>query len=239
LGTRHSAKQLSILFAKREVDMSLKNTADIDKPREKLIAKGPASLELEELVAAIIGRGIPGCDAVQIGKKVAKILMSRTYETMVDDLCEVNGMGEAKACQIIAALELARRFPPPVHRFAVIHKAEDVLPFVHQYRYDTQENVVSVTLSGAHEVLKVRLITKGLLNESQIHPREVFAGAIMDRAAAMILVHNHPSGNLHPSRQDLKITKDMQAAGELLGIKLLDHLIVGPKEGFWSIMDEE
>ncbi len=228
-----------MLFSKRELRMSLKNTPAIDKPREKLIAKGPASLELEELIAAIIGRGIPGCDAVQIGKKVAKILMSRTYETGIPDLCEVNGMGEAKACQIIAALELARRFPPPVHRLAVIHKAEDVLPFVHQYRYDTQENVVAVTLSGAHEVLKVRLITKGLVNESQIHPREVFAGAIQDRAAAMILIHNHPSGNLHPSKQDLKITKDMQAAGELLGIKLLDHLIIGPKDGFWSIMDEE
>ncbi len=217
--------------------MSLKNTADIDKPREKLISKGPGSLELDELIAAIIGRGIPGCDAVQIGKKVAKILMVRTYETEIHDLCEVNGMGEAKACQILAALELARRFPPPANRFAVIRKAEEVLPFVHQYRYDTQENVISVTLSGAHEVLKVRLITKGLLNESQIHPREVFAGAIEDRAAAMILIHNHPSGNLQPSRQDLKITKDMQAAGELLGIKLLDHLIIGPRDGFTSILD--
>ena len=218
--------------------MSLKNTADIDKPREKLISKGPSSLELDELIAAIIGRGIPGCDAIQIGKKIAKILMSKTYETEISDLCEVNGMGEAKACQIIAALELARRFPPPIQRHAVIHSAEDVLPFVHQYRYDTQENVVTVTLSGAHEVLKVRLITKGLLNEAQIHPREVFAGAIEDRAAAIILIHNHPSGNLHPSKQDLKITKDMDAAGELLGIKLLDHLIIGPGDGFWSILEE-
>ena len=86
--------------------------------------------------------------------------------------------------------------------------------------------------------MKVRLITKGLLNESQIHPREVFAGAIEDRAAAIILIHNHPSGNLHPSRQDLKITKDMETAGEILGIKLLDHLIIGPGDGFWSIKDD-
>ena len=108
-----------MLFSKRELRMSLKNTAYIDKPREKLINKGPGSLELEELVAAIIGRGIPGCDAVQIGKKVAKILMSKTYETEVADLCGMNGMGEAKACHDlrfrIASLELA--FMPPKKGF--------------------------------------------------------------------------------------------------------------------------
>ncbi|MDO5846622.1 MAG: hypothetical protein Q4Q04_06840, partial [Methanocorpusculum sp.] len=91
--------------------MSLKTTAEIDKPREKLIAKGPASLELNELIAAIIGRGTVGYDALRIGKYVGDILKKQTYATTVKDLTTVPGMGDAKACQILAALELARRFP--------------------------------------------------------------------------------------------------------------------------------
>ena len=95
--------------------MDLRNTPDIDKPREKLIARGTSALELEELIAAIIGRGTAGYDAVKIGKLVGKILMTYTYETTIRDLLHIPGMGEAKACQILAALELARRFPPPLY----------------------------------------------------------------------------------------------------------------------------
>lgn len=218
--------------------MKLKETAEIDRPREKLIASGPRSLTLPELIAAIIGRGTVKTDALAIGKMVGAILMENTYQTKISDLCDIDGMGEAKACQILAALELARRFPPPDQRLAVIKKAEDVLPFVNQYRYDRQENVVAITLNGAHEVLNVRLITRGLVNESHIHPREVFSDAVVDRAAAIVLVHNHPSGNLTPSKQDIMVTEKMARAGELLGIKVLDHMIVGPCEGYVSMMDE-
>lgn len=219
--------------------MSLKTTAEIDRPREKLIANGPQGLLLAELVAAIIGRGTVRNDALKIGKAVEKILMRSTYETTIAELAAVDGMGPAKACQILAALELARRFPPPDRKRAVIKKATDILPFVSQYRYDQQENVITATLSGAHEILNVRLITRGLVNESHIHPREVFADAIRDRAAAVILIHNHPSGNLSPSTRDLLMTDSLKAAGEILGIPLLDHLIIGPCDGHRSIMGEE
>ncbi len=216
--------------------MSLKNTADIDKPREKLIARGASSLVLEELIAAIIGRGTVGCDALMIGKAVGSILKSTTYQTTISDLTAVTGMGEAKACQILAALELARRFPPPIQRCATIMSAEDVLPFVTQYRYDTQENVIVVTLSGAHEILNVRPITRGLLDNCSIHPREIYVGAIEDRAAAIILVHNHPSGRLRPSARDIEATREIKNAGEILGISLLDHLVIGPCDGAVSVL---
>lgn len=150
-------------------------------------------------------------DALKIGKAVEKILMRSTYETKIADLAAIDGMVPAKACQILAALELARRFPPPDRKRAVIKKAEDILPFVSQYRCDQQENVITATLSGAHEILNIRLITHGLVNESHIHPREVFADAIRDRAAAVILVHNHPSGNLSPSTRDLLMTDNLRA----------------------------
>lgn len=96
--------------------------------------------------------------------------------------------------------------------------------------------MVAATLSGAHEILNIRLITRGLVNQSQIHPREVFADAVTDRAAAIMLIHNHPSGNLTPSTRDMLMTKNIQDAGNILGIELLDHLIIGPCEGFRSIL---
>ncbi len=215
--------------------MSLKDTPEIDKPREKLIARGASSLELEELIAAILGRGTVGHDAVKIGKMVGKVLMTYTYETTIRDLTEIPGMGEAKACQILASLELARRFPPPKMRKAVIRTPKDVLPFVNQYRYDNQENFLTITLTGAHEVVNVRLITKGILDNCQVHPREVFAGAIEDRASSIILVHNHPSGNMEPSRQDISMTEELTKCGEILGIPILDHIIVGPVDDYRSI----
>lgn len=216
--------------------MSLKNTAEIDRPREKLIANGPRNLMLAELVAAIIGRGIAKNDALKIGKTVADILMEHTYETSIGDISAVDGMGPAKSCQILAALELARRFPPTNRKATKIQNAEDILPFVIQYRYDQQENVVAATLSGAYEILNIRLVTRGLVNQSQIHPREVFADAVTNLAAAVILVHNHPSGNLLPSTRDIFMTKNIQDAGEILGIKMLDRLIIGSCDGFLSVL---
>lgn len=219
--------------------MSLKETAEIDKPREKIINRGASSLSLSELIAAIIGRGTVGFDALKIGKCVGDVLSEKTYETNVDDLKSINGMGTAKACQIIAALELARRFTPPSLRTARITKASDVIPFVYQYKFERQEHLMCISLSGANEVLNVRNITKGTVNGTQIHPREVFSGAIEDRAASIIMVHNHPSGNLSPSKQDKKITQDIRDAGKLLGIELLDHIIIGPNEGYESVKFDE
>ena len=239
IDNRHENDYIIYLPITHQNGMSLKNTAEIDRPREKLIANGPQNLTLAELVAAIIGRGIVKNDALKIGKAVGSILMENTYKTTIEDIASVGGMGPAKSCQIPAALELARRFPPPDRKHAVIKCAEDILPFVSQYRYDNQENVVAATLSGAHEILNIRLITRGLVNESQVHPREVFADAVTDRAAAVILIHNHPSGNLTPSKRDRAVTDKMQAAGNILGIRLLDHLIIGPCDSCQSILREE
>ena len=218
--------------------MELRDLPCVDKPREKLISRGAAALELQELIAAIIGRGTVGYDAIKIGRDVGKILMKKTYETTVEDLQDVLGMGSAKACQIIAALELARRFPPPEERRAVISGPKDILPFVAQYRYEKQENLIVISLTGANEVLGVRLVTRGILDNCQAHPREIFADAIAERAAAIILVHNHPSGRLVASQQDIHLTQEIKRCGELLGIPLLDHLIIGPGAGYTSVPDD-
>ena len=218
--------------------MELRDLPDIDKPREKLMARGASALELQELIAAVIGRGTVGYDAMKIGKEVGKVLMEKTYETTINDLQEIPGMGSAKACQIIASLELARRFPPPGERRAVVTGPKDVLPFVAQYRYEKQENLIVIALTGAHEVISIRLVTRGILDNCPAHPREIFADAISERAASIILVHNHPSGRLTASRQDIQMTLEIKRCGELLGIPLLDHLIIGPGNGYSSVPDD-
>lgn len=222
----------------------LRDMDDNDKPREKLLRYGNANrLSLEEIIAILIGSGTAEKDAIALGKDIGEVIMSKTYTTAIKDLVwnpkhnlGVKGVGNAKACLILAALELARRFPPTDERHAVIKSTDDIVPFVSQYRFDTQENVIVASLSGANEVIKLHHITRGVVNQSQIHPREVFAPAIEDRAASIIMVHNHPSGNLTPSPQDLNVTERIKKAGELLGITLLDHIIIGPCERYLSII---
>lgn len=212
--------------------------AALDQPRNKLIFKGAQALELHELIAAIIGHGSVAADYSQTGKMIASVLAEKRYDVKPVDLWRIPGVGEAKACQIVAALELARRFAPPKFRRALIERPSDVLPFVSTYRFEVQEHLLVISLTGAHEVINIRCVTKGILDNVQVHPREVFADAISDRAAAIIIVHNHPSGRLEPSKLDISMTQVMKRCGQLLGIPVLDHIIVGPEDGYVSVPDE-
>ena len=114
----------------------------------------------------------------------------------------------------------------------------DVLPLIMNYADRKQEHFLSVSINGANEVIATRVVSVGLANKSQVHPREVFADAITDRASAVIIAHNHPSGPLAPSKEDVEVTKRLKAAGELLGIKLLDHMIFNTK-GYYSLLETE
>lgn len=118
-----------------------------------------------------------------------------------------------------------------------VSSPSDVVPILKRYRKLKQEAFICISLDGAHQVVKVRMITIGILNRTIIHPRELFVGAIEDHAAAVILCHNHPSGNLEPSREDRDITYRMKDAGELLGIQVLDHIIIGKGETYYSFLE--
>jgi DNA repair protein RadC len=148
----------------------------------------------------------------------------------------IGGIGPTKAAQIMACLELGRRRYEPAG-VVKIQKPEDVLPLVGTYRDKPQEYFICINLTGAGEVIRSRVVTIGILNHSLVHPREVFAGAITDRAASVICVHNHPSGSLDASAQDIAITRQLQEAGTLLGIQLLDHIII-TKTGFSSMKEK-
>lgn len=214
----------------------IRETPEIDRPRERIRTRGAPALSNQELIAAIIGRGVRGRDVSALATEICCCLDKQGLAVSCDDLTAIPGVGEAKACQILAAFELTRRYQNTSFRPKVT-SPEEALPFAEDIRHEQQEHVICISLNGAHELIKKRIITKGILNQSQIHPREVFADPITDRAASIILMHNHPSGNVTPSSDDIAVTKKLAQAGDVLGIRLIDHIIVSER-GFCSLHQE-
>ena len=205
-----------------------------NRPREKLKERGASALTDEELVAAILGRGVEGQDLRTISCSVAKLIRQHRENLTVEHLTAVRGMGLAKAAQILSAFELARRH---LIKDAVrVTGAKDVIPLLADIADKKQEHFVCISLNGAHEVIEKRIVTIGLVDRSPVHPREVYADVISDRAAAVIFSHNHPSGDLKPSNSDLKIHEQLTEAGKILGIRVLDHIIVA-KKGYYSFQE--
>ena len=217
--------------------MTMKNIKDLpahNRPREKLKERGASALTDEELVAAILGRGVEGQNLGTISRRVAKLIQKHKEKLSVDHLTAVRGMGLAKAAQILSAFELARRHL--IKDTVKITGAQDVMPLLADIADKKQEHFVCISLNGAHEVIKKRIVTIGLVDRSQVHPREVYADVISDRAAAVIFAHNHPSGDLKPSNSDLKIHEQLTEAGKILGLRILDHIIV-TKRGYFSFQE--
>jgi len=217
--------------------MTMKNIKDLpahNRPREKLKERGASALTDEELVAAILGRGVEGQSLITISKSVVNLIRKHKEDLSVEHLMAVRGMGLAKAAQILSAFELARRHL--IKDTVKITGAQDVMPLLADIADKKQEHFVCISLNGAHEVIKKRIVTIGLVDRSPVHPREVYADVISDRAAAVIFAHNHPSGDLKPSNSDLKIHEQLTEAGKILGIRILDHLIVA-KKGYYSFQE--
>lgn len=213
---------------------TIKEMPEHARPREKLQEKGPAALTDEELVAVILGRGIEGSDVFTMSKTVAGLIRKHRESLTLDHLMSVPGMGTAKSAQVLAAFELARRYL--MKDTLKVASATDVVPLVADIAGKQQEYFVCISLNGANEVIEKRIVTIGLLDKSPVHPREVFADVIADRAAAVIFAHNHPSGELKPSEADLKIHEQLTEAGKILGIRVLDHLII-TKKGYYSFQE--
>ncbi len=195
------------------------------RPREKLSVKGASALSDYELLMAIIGSGNAQADVTKIARDVQKLVKEKGSELTYEDLLNIKSLGPAKATQIMAGFELWRRqFEVPDR--PIIDSPEKAVEQLADIRDKKQEYFVCLTLDGANRLIAKRIITIGTLTASLVHPREVFADAITDRAASIIVAHNHPSGSLEPSKADREVTKRLQEASELLGITLLDHIIV-------------
>lgn len=215
----------------------MRDTPNHDRPREKLASRGPQVLTDAELIALLLGRGTKERDVWQVANDVRNYLKDAGGTPSYSDLLEIEGIGSAKACEIMACFELGRRYLAGDGGAGQrVLSPEDILPLVAEWRNKKQEYFICITLNGAGEVIERRVVTIGILNQSLVHPREVFVDAITDRAASVILVHNHPSGSLDPSTQDLGITRQLAEAGSILGIRVLDHIIV-TKNGYASLKE--
>jgi len=211
----------------------IKHWPEDERPREKLLKKAPAFLSDAELLALIIGTGdsSSGQSALDMGRQMLADFgnLRNMVHATASEICKIKGVGPAKAARVKAALELANRygtrrletlerFTSPIQVFDYFHS---------EFRNQRKEYFLALLLDGKNRILKRVQISEGSLNQSIVHPREVFSQAVRESAAAVILVHNHPTGDPTPSREDKEITRRLKEAGELLGIKILDHIIIG------------
>ena len=205
-----------------------------DRPREKLQAKGAAALSDFELLQALIGSGNAQADVSKIARDTLKVIKASGANVAYEQLAAVTGMGAAKITEILAALELSKRYLLDSDK-PIIDSPEKAFEQLADIRDKKQEYFVCLTLDGANRLIAKRVITIGTLTSSLVHPREVFADAITDRAASIIVAHNHPSGSLLQSSSDSQVTELLNEVGNLLGIRLSDHIVI-TKNGYKSIL---
>lgn len=203
--------------------------------RERVKYRGAEHLSDYELLALTLRTGSRRSPVMNLAACVIKTLDLAKPAVVYEALMNIEGMGATKVSAVMAVMELGRRF------FGIqnqkVHTAADLFPLLRHYADRKQEQFICVSLNGAHEVLAIRVVSIGILNRTIVHPREVYGDPISDRAAAIIVCHNHPSGQLEPSEEDRNITKRLYSAGELLGITLLDHLILSPRGGYFSFVE--
>jgi DNA repair protein RadC len=203
-----------------------------ERPREKLIQYGADTLSNTELLAILIGSGTKEVSAIMLANRILSLEeegISYLTNCLPEELSEIPGMGMAKSCQIIAAIELGKRIAtkPKEKRINIKSPDEVASLFLEDMRYLKKEYFKVLLLNTKNEIIMVDNISIGSLNSSVVHPREVFSTAVRKSACSVIAVHNHPSGNPEPSQTDIDVTRRLVEAGELLGIKVLDHLIIG------------
>lgn len=204
---------------------------ETERPRERLLAKGPDALSDAHLLAILLRTGRRDSSAVQVALEILDQVggVGGLARAGVDELCAIQGVGPAKAAQLKAGVELGRRsMAAPLSTGTRISSSADLFKHFHPALRDLKREVFKVVLLDAkNTVVKEATVSEGSLTLSIVHPREVFAFAVRESAAAVIVLHNHPSGDPTPSLEDRQLTDRLAAAGQLLGIRVLDHLIIG------------
>jgi DNA repair protein RadC len=202
-----------------------------ERPREKLKTQGPAALSDMELLAVLLNTGIRGKNVKMLADELLDLLDRSNDIPPIKEISRLAGLGQSKACAIAAMLEFGRRRYGSFS--ARIKQPADIFTLVRHYADRKQERFISLSLNGAHEVLAVRIVTIGLVNKTIVHPREVFADLIQDRAAAFCVAHNHPSGQVESSPEDNEVTERLQSAARILGLQFVDHIIFS-ETAWWS-----
>ncbi len=206
-----------------------------DRPRERLASRGVFALSDIELLSLMLGSGSSSKGVGKLASDLLAVLDSSGDIPDAGELTAIEGIGPARSALVAASLEFARRRLRPARR--KISEPADVMPLVTHWADRPQEHFLVLSLNGAHEVLRLRVISQGILDRTIVHPREVFVDPLSDRAAAIVCAHNHPSGNTDPSSEDRELTRRLKESGELLGIPLLDHVIF-TQSGYYSFLEK-
>jgi DNA repair protein RadC len=211
--------------------MKLKDQPVSERPRERLLEHGPGALSSAELVAIMLRTGLKGTNVVDVGKEVIQRFGSlrALAQASVDDLQTIKGIGKDKGATLVAAFALARRMADELRSEAPLLDTPDAIASLmrEDARLRRVETFQIVMLNTRRRLIRVVPVSDGTLDTLLVHPREVFEKAISASAAAIVLLHNHPSGDPTPSEADIKVTRDLIRAGQLLKIEVLDHIIIG------------
>ena len=221
----------------REYVLTIKDLPPEGKPREKLLAKGPEALSVKELMAVVLTTGTTKEGVMKMTDRIIRDYGERSIlaEKNAAKLAKDMDIPIVKACVIVAVGELGRRFYDRNESgFATIRNAKDVYDYLQDMRNLPKEHLRGLYLNSHNHIIRDEVISIGTINANMIHPREVFRPAIECNAAAVVLAHNHPSGEVTPSAEDVEITHQLIQAGKILGISLLDHVII-TKDTFTSV----
>ena len=199
----------------------MNNKPDI---REKALKFGLGYPLDYELVMLILGAGNRQMSVEAMSKKIVDVLDSGNNDDMVERLNKMKGIGQSKALAVAAAVELGKR--RTCHLGAHISTPCDVIPFVNHYAMSGKEHFLAVTLNGGHNIIQIHVVSIGTTNSAFVHPREVFYEAIKENASAILVCHNHPSGSVEPSDEDIECTRKLLEASKIIGIPILDHIII-------------
>lgn len=215
-------------------NFTIKELPESERPREKLCERGAESLSNEELLAVIIRTGSRTESAVELSKRViSRDNRGLVYlrDTTIEELMEISGIGKCKASQILAAIEVGKRinYHTAAEKVRVNQPSTVADLFMDEMRYLQKEHFRVVLLDTKNQIMVTEEISIGTLNASIVHPRDVFKIAIKRNSNSIILIHNHPSGDPTPSKEDINITNRLIEVGDLVGIKVLDHIIIGDK----------
>lgn len=209
---------------------SIREWREDERPRERLIKHGASSLSDTELLAIIIRSGTKGNSAIDIAREMINSYSNLTGLVSCDfsEFKNFKGLGPTKAVTLAAAFEIGRRFlSEPYETKKRISQPEDVAYYyIPRFRGENTEIFRVLLLNSSNHIFREIVVSRGSLNASIVHPREVFKTAITESAASIILLHNHPSGNPEPSKEDIQVTRDLVQAGEIIGIKVYDHIII-------------
>ena len=217
--------------------MKLKILAKIDLPREKLEKYGSGKLSDAELLAILLRTGTKELNVLKLSEKILKRFENEKFiDISIEELKTIHGLGTAKACEIVACFELGRRMLKG-KKSSILLSPKDVWERMEDIRGSKKEHFVVFYLDSRNQEIQREIISVGTLNESLVHPREVFEGAIKYNAAGIILSHNHPSGDIEPSEADIEITKKLVYAGKILDIKVINHIIVTKDNWFIIVIN--